>query len=142
MGIYNIYLNTSLNCNKTTNSAGTKNLIYSFDIPAISISNNSKLSVISLLHNHTAGGGSKINAIIKIKDIQFNSSYYYGNDGSPYPTILTFDTEKPSIYNGGKLILTKQSINLISLVASDTLSDINAGITTSVDFSMILQIEE
>lgn len=133
-----IYLNTGINCNKITNGAGTKNLIYSFDIPATEIKNNSKLRVVSVIHS---SGGTNIIAIFKIKDIQFNNNYYWGNDGY-YPTILTFDTNKPSYYNGSELLLGKQSINIISIVATDSLSDVNSGIDTSFNFCITLEIEE
>jgi hypothetical protein len=135
-----IYLNTAINCNKTTNSGGTKNLIYSFDLPPTEIKNNSKLRVVSIIHTH-AGGGSKLNVVFKIRDIQFNNNNYWGNDGF-YPTILTLDTEKPSYYNGSELVLGKQTINFINLVVSDSLSDLNSGVDIAVNFSIILEIEE
>jgi hypothetical protein len=138
--IKTIYLNTAINCNKITTSGG-KNLIYSFDIPPTNINKNSKLKVMSLIHNHSAGTGSKLNIILKIKDIQYNNETYFGNDGF-FPTIVTMDTDKPSYYNGVELILNKQNINFINLIGTDNIADINSGIDASINFCIILQIED
>lgn len=137
--IKTIYLNSAINCNKTTTSGG-KNLIYSFDIPPTDIKKDSKLKVMSLIHTHI-GGGSKLNIILKIKDIQYNNESYIGNDGF-FPTIITLDTEKPSYYNGVELTLNKQNINFINLIGTDNIGDLNSGIDSSVNFCIILQIEE
>lgn len=138
--IKTIYLNTAINCNKTTTSGG-KNWIYSFDIPPTDIKRNSKLKVMSIIHTHSAGAGSKLNIILKIKDIQYNNENYIGNDGY-FPTIITLDTEKPSYYNGVELTLNKQNINFINLIGTDNIADLNSGIDASVNFCIILQIEE
>lgn len=138
--IRTIYLNTAINCNKTTTSGG-KNLIYSFDIPPTDIKKNSKLKVMSIIHTHSVGAGSKLNIILKIKDIQYNNESYIGNDGY-FPTIITLDTEKPSYYNGVELTLNKQNINFINLIGSDVIGDLNSGIDASVNFCITLQIED
>jgi hypothetical protein len=138
--IRTIYLNTAINCNKTTTTGG-KNLIYSFDIPPTNINKNSKLKVMSIIHTHTAGGGSKLNIILKIRDIQYNNESYLGNDGF-FPTIITLDTEKPSYYNGVELTLNKQNINFINLIGTDDITNLNGGIDSTINFCIILQIED
>jgi hypothetical protein len=135
-----IVLNSKVNCGKSLN--GTKNLKFYFEIPAMSISDKAKLKVVNLIHDHKPTGNSnKLNIMLKIDGVSVNNSYYFSNDGS-FPTLITFDTFNPSYYIGNELTLNKQSINYINIYGSDDMADVMSGIDASVNFILILEIEE
>lgn len=143
MGIRTIHLDTAIsnNCTKLTN-ASSKNTTFIFDTPPININKNTKLSVVGFIHKDSSGTKTKFTPTIKIKDISYNNETYWGNDFSPNPTILIYDTDYPSYFFSPTIMLNKQNINFITLVGTDSLSDINAGINTNIDFSIILQLED
>ena len=133
-----IYLNTAINCTKI--ASGGKNLQFNFDVPGMEVSQGAKMKVINLCHVGTHTGTVYI---FKIKDTLINNSYYYGNDGS-YPTLIACNIANnvPNFNLGSELTLNKQSINFINLVVSDSMSDISSGIIDTLNFIIVLEIEE
>lgn len=146
-----ISLNTAINCEKKDNgvydyvnsqkviiTAPTINYIYSFDIPAIEVSSGAKLRIVNFCHDSSSSF-----IMIKIKDILYNSNYYYVNDGT-FPTLIAynFSNNAPNCYLNTELTLNKQSINFINLQVSNSISDINAGIPVAANFIITLEIEE
>jgi hypothetical protein len=137
--IYNIYLNTEVNCLKITNSAG-KNTEFVFEIPALMVNANSKLTTFAISHQGTGHGDNIIT--FKIKDILINNNSYYCNDGS-YPTIMTTTFNSVNNVNlGNELLLLKQAINRITIIATDDLTNTTAGINTALKFIIGLKIED
>ena len=140
MPIRTIVLNTGQNCTKTV--LNSKNTIFTFDIPPIDIPKNAKLSVASFIHKDPSKATNKYVIVLKLKDIMYNNYYYYCNDLNNSPTILTFDTDYPSFCNGCYIYLNKQTISMISLLGTDSLTDMNSGIATTLEFCITLQIED
>ena len=99
----------------------------SFDIPNFSVENGAKLRITNIAHE---GGINQ--CLIYIKDIAFNSSLYYTSDGS-YPLLFSgnLGNNQPQIYLKNTLTLNKQSINYLNFIFSDSLIDINSGITNA-----------
>lgn len=135
-----IALNSKINCNKYLN--GTKNLKFYFEIPPLNVSNGAKLRVVNLIHdNKPTGSSNKLNIVLKIDGVSINSAYYVSNDGH-YPTLIAFDTFSPSYYIGSELTLNKQTINYINIYGSDDIADVMSGIDATLNFIIILEIEE
>jgi hypothetical protein len=99
----------------------------SFDIPNFSVENGAKLRITNISHE-----GGVHQCLIYVRDISFNSSLYYTSDGS-YPLLFSgnLGDNQPQIYLKNTLTLNKQSINYINFVFSDSLTNINAGITNA-----------
>ena len=137
--IYNIYLNSEVNCLKITNSAG-KNTEFVFEIPALMINGNSKLTTFAMCHQGTGHGDNIIT--FKIKDILINNNSYFCNDGS-YPTIMTATFNSVNNVNlGNELLLLKQALNRVTIIATDDLTNTSAGINTALKFIIGLKIED
>lgn len=136
---YNIYLNTEVNCLKITNSSG-KNSEFVFELPALLINANSKLTTFAFCHQGSGHGDNIIT--FKIKDVLINNNSYYCNDGS-YPSILTCTFNSVNNVNlGNELLLLKQALNRITIIVSDDLTNNNAGINTALKFIIGLKIED
>ena len=98
----------------------------SFDIPNFSVENGARLKITNIAHE---GGVGQL--FLYIKDISYNSSFYFSSDGN---TPLLFSgnlgNNQPQIYLGNTLILNKQAINYFNFVFSDSMTSIS-GITNA-----------
>jgi hypothetical protein len=124
-------LNTnSGNKRKTIITPGTSTtnimLECSFDIPNFSVENGARLKITNIVHE---GGVGQF--LLYIKDISYNSSFYFSSDGA-MPLLFSGNlaNNQPQIYLGNTLILNKQAINYINFVFSDSLTSIS-GITNA-----------
>lgn len=139
---YTLYLNSEVNCNKY--AVGSKNLQFNWDISPIIINENAKLKVFLLQYQ---GVGSNNNVItFKLRDVLYNNSVYYSSDGS-YPTIfagLMNQTTQTNVYftGGGTLDLIPQAINTITIITTDSLTDITSGIDNTLKFVIGITIED
>lgn len=139
---YTLYLNSEVNTTKY--AIGSKNLSYTFDVPSIIIKNKAKLKVFLLTHTGTTNGSI---ITFKLKDVNFNGACYYSNDIS-YPTIFCGQLNGENNYytgganGGGYLELTTQAINTITILTTDSLTNINSGISNGLKFIIGIVIED
>ena len=131
-----LYLNTETNCTK--NTVSSKNYEFTWNISPIVLNEYSVCKVISIAHDATATIDHSDNIItFRLKDVIYNPELYRSTDNSAYPIIhaMPWDTESqyydPSL---GGLYLTPQTINRISIVPSDSTTNANGGVSSSVQF--------
>ena len=111
-----------------------------FDTPPIVIKNKANLKVANYCHSGTGHGDAII--IFKIVGVMTDNSKYISND-SGIPTILaTTCNSTRNIYEENDIPLVKQTINSIRLFMTDSLTDINVGISNEMNFCISLKIEE
>ena len=127
---YTLYLNSEMGCTK--NAIGTKNISFTWDINPILITELAKLRVFLIQYQGT-GSNTKDNIVsFKIQDVLYNAGQYYSSDGS-YPNIFADvldQTAQTNVYftGMGSLELIPQAINTITILATDSLSNINSGL--------------
>lgn len=131
-----LYLNTETNCIK--NTSGGRNYEYTWAISPIILNEYSICKVFSIAHDASVVGDHADNIItFRLKDVMINPELYRSTDNSAYPIIhaMPWDTESqyydPSL---GGLFLVPQTINRISIVVSDSVSNANNGINSSITF--------
>jgi len=133
-----LYLNSETNCTKTSDT--TRNYEFSWNnIMPISLQEYSICKIVSIAHDanvHSTDHGDNI-ITFRLKDVIYNTELYRSTDNSGYPILhaMPFDTETP--YNDlslGGLYLTPQTINRISIVVSDSMTNANNGISANVKF--------
>lgn len=131
-----LYLNTETNCIK--NTSGSRNYEYTWAISPIILNEYSICKVFSIAHDASVVGDHADNIItFRLKDVMINPELYRSTDNSGYPIIhaMPWDTESqyydPSL---GGLFLVPQTINRISIVVSDSVSNANNGINSSITF--------
>lgn len=140
-----IYINSKVLIDNN-NSVKDANRLYELylEIPPININNNSILKVVGF--THTDGGTATDTKIyqFKIKYLMYNNSKYISFDNSPFPTIMATNltNNKRNISENYNIPLTKQTINNLSILVSDDPININAGIPLTINFIMILKIED
>jgi hypothetical protein len=116
-----IYLNTEANCYKSVNGDSTKNLEFTWNIPAIKIDDLAHLSVANFQHEGT-GDNSHI-LTFSIKDVLFNSRNYYSTNNISSPILISASLSSATTYWSGDnfgITLTPQIINSITIMATDT----------------------
>lgn len=142
-----LYLNTETNCVKTQNSAGTKNVEYTWTISPLVLNEYSILKVFSVAHDATTHNTDHADNIItfRLKDVIYNPELYRSTDSSGYPIIFSmpFDTES-QYFNAdlGGLYLIPQTLNRISIVASDSTTVGNNGVSTNIQFVLGICIQQ
>jgi hypothetical protein len=94
--------------------------------------------VISIAHDASATTDHADNIItIRLKDIMINPELYRSTDNSGYPILhaMPWDTESqyydPSL---GGLFLVPQTINRISVIISDSVTNAHNGVSDSIKF--------
>lgn len=158
-----LYLNTEANCTKTTqtDANGIFNVEFSWNIPSITIDEFAKLKVFSMTHevktniidptlsqlssNHVFGHGDNV-LTFRLKDVLYNPSTYYSSDNTAYPLIWSgsFFENEPMVWNAdlSGITIIPQTINKISLVVSDLLSNPYAGIYNTLGFLIGISIQQ
>lgn len=135
--ITNIFIN-SAKAEKITD--GTRNYSFTFETQPIMITNKAVLKVANICHS---GGGHNDNIItFKIDGVMVDFNRYIANDGG-IPTIIatTFNNTR-NYTEENDIPLVRQTINSIRLIVSDSLTNQNAGVLTSLNFCISLKIEE
>ena len=139
---YTLYLNSEMGCNK--NAIGTKNISFTWDINPILITELAKLRVFLIQYQ---GAGSKDNIVsFKIRDVLYNAGQYYSSDGS-YPNIFAGQLNQTAqtnvYYTGmGSLELIPQAINTITILITDSLTNINSGVDDTLKFMIGITIDD
>lgn len=132
-----LYLNTETNCTK--NNANSRNYEFSWNISPIVLSEYSIAKVFSVAHDAGTHSTDHADNIItfRLKDVIYNQELYRSTDNSGFPIIFSmpFDTES-QYFNAdlGGLYLTPQTINRISIVASDSTTNANNGVSQNIQF--------
>jgi hypothetical protein len=131
-----------LNSNYATKIAlvNGKNTEFRFNIRNIQIDDYAELKLEGIYATGTLGTSIYT---FKSTNLLYNNRSYFNSDNSGYPTIATsyFGTNNMYYKNIGGLMLMPQNIDNITLIITDSLSDINAGITNDINFSIILYLD-
>lgn len=131
-----------LNSNYATKTAlvSGKNTLFRFDIRSLQIDKYAMLRVESCLATGTTGSSIYT---FRTTNLLYNNRCYFSSDNIGYPIILStyFGTNQMYQRNLGGLILQPQNINYIEMVVSDSLSDVNAGITSDINFILTLYVD-
>lgn len=108
---------------------GTTYFEFSFDIPPFQLYNQTTLKVV----NYCTNENSSKPAIIKIKNLNYDTNSTYNTDKEGYPTILTAHTgANGMLFNTDYcLTLTPQLINNITIITNGSFTARNSGITIS-----------
>lgn len=134
-----IILNSEVNCIKT-NASGI-NTSFTWNNLNIKIDDPAHI-FISNFQKEGTGDGSKI-ITFRISGVDYTNYKSTGGNGNPVIFFGSFSTN--SYWNGEDTAITlrdNQYINSITLLASDTLSNPNAGIADTLKFMMCLIVEE
>lgn len=139
-----LYLNTETNCTKTTISG--KNYEFSWNISPILLNEYSVCKPFSIAHDATAITDHSDNILtFRLKDIIINPELYRSTDNSGYPIIhaMPFDTESQYYDSSlGGLYLVPQTINRISLIVSDSTTNAQNGVSSSIQFVIGLVFQQ
>lgn len=122
-----IWLNT--NYATSSVSSGTTYYEFSFDISPFQLYNQTTLKVVSYCTNDN----SSKPAIIKIKNLMYDTNSNYNTDKEGFPTILATHTGATGMLfnNDFCLTLTPQLINNITITTNGSFTARNSGITIS-----------
>ena len=135
-----LYLNSAVStCIKKTNTAGTKNVEMTFNISPITINEYSVLKIMSIAHataNHASHHGNSVLSFRLSNSIQYNPDLYRSNDNSP-PILfaMNYTDNEPAYWSNIEgIYITPQTINSITLILSDDLTNAYGGIDTGLNF--------
>ncbi len=135
-----LYLNSAVStCIKRTNGAGTKNIEMTFPISPLTLSEYSVLKIISIAHastNHASHHGNNVLQFRLSNNISYNPELYRSNDNSP-PILfaMNYTDNEPAFWsNIDGLYLQPQTINNITLILSDNLTNAYGGIDKELNF--------
>jgi hypothetical protein len=135
-----LYLNSAVStCIKRTNGAGTKNIEMTFPISPLTLSEYSVLKIMSIAHastNHASHHGNNVLQFRLSNNISYNPELYRSNDNSP-PILfaMNYTDNEPAFWsNIDGLYLQPQTINNITLILSDDLTNAYAGIDDDLNF--------
>ena len=122
-----------------------KNLEFTWNISPIVLNEHSICKVISIAHDATNNTDHADNIItFRLKDVVYNPELYRSTDNSAFPILHSMPWETESQYYDpslGGLYLTPQTINRISIVASDSTTNANNGISANIQliFGLVFQ---
>ncbi len=131
------YLNLfSANAEKTTNSAGTKNITFKWNIRDLQLGTIAEIALVQLVHTSAVNGTGYA--------IRCNETYADGFDSFNQTSAILYlglGLNNPSVPTYHKLICN--NLNTITLVLTDDLTSSTAvygGINTNITFGVILHI--
>ena len=94
--------------------------------------------------SHSAKHGGKI-LTFRLKDVLYNPELFRTNDNSPYPVVFagSYTDNEPAYYNYQScgIGLLPQTINTISMILTDDISNAYSGIDADLKFFIGLSIE-
>ena len=133
-----LYLNTEVNCTKKV--INSKNVEFQFNnMSPIVLNEYCVMKLVSISHyapNH-ANHGDNILQFRLGNNVNYNPDLYRSNDnGLPILWASTWTTNEPSFWYSelGGIHLPPQTINNITLVVSDSMTNTYAGVDTSLQF--------
>jgi hypothetical protein len=141
-----VALNTEQNCIKRENTAGTKNVEYTWTNLGIDLFEYSVMKLVSIAHDCTTHATDHGDNIIqfRLKNVYYNPSLYKTSEKSSYPLIFASSYDSENQYNFsdlGGIYLVPQYINTISFVVSDSMTDCEAGLSKNMQFIIMLVIQ-
>lgn len=139
-----LYLNTEANCTKVSN--GTNNVEFIWNIAPISIDEFARFKVFSLAHNAVADTNHDDKVLtFRLKNVLYNPSTYYATDNSSYPIVFSMPfTTESQYWNAdlGGINIIPQTLNTVSIVVSDDLTNPYNGINPNIQFMIGCVIEQ
>jgi hypothetical protein len=135
-----LYLNSAVStCIKRTNQAGTKNIEMTFNISPITLSEHSVLKIMSIAHasdNHGSQHGNNVLQFRLSNSVQYNPDLYRSNDNSlPILFAMNYTDNEPAFWSNIEgIYLQPQTINSITFVLSDDLTNAYNGIDKDLNF--------
>jgi hypothetical protein len=141
---YTIYLNTEQNCIKNTVGAMTKS--FTWNVSPIVLNEYSVLRLASIAHDASSHGNHDDNILsFRIKGVIYNPELYRNSDNSPYPIIFSssWHNNEFQYWNSsiGGIRMPPQTINNITLIASESLADAEGGVNSALSFMIGITIE-
>lgn len=130
-----LYLNST---NASITQAGSKNVLYSWNIPEININELGELQIASI-----SSIGAVANAIytFRLYNLATNNNNSYASDGGmPILFSLTLNNTNSMFRDDFGVYLMPQSINNITISVSDTITTKDAGIDDTVSFVICIVI--
>lgn len=140
-----IYLNTETNCIKTTIDG--KNTEYTWNIPSITIDELARLNVFNIQFDSSTTLTFTDNIFfLRLKNVLYNPSSYFSSDNTGYPLIFVgkYTSTENSYWNSANssINIIPQTINTISVVVSDSLTNPMAGVDSTLSFVLGICIEQ
>jgi len=132
----NLFTNDSNICQRTTNSGGTKNTTFRWNIRDLQLGSEAEIGLVQLVHT-----GASNNTGYAIRCLE---TYADGFDCYNFTSAILYlgmELNTPSIATYHKLL--SQNLNTITLVITDDLTSstgISSGIGTSITLGMVLEI--
>jgi len=142
-----LYLNSEVNCVKRANGTDTKNIELTWNISPIVLSEYSVLKLITIQHTSTSHSSIHSGNILtfRLKDVLYNPELYRTNDNIAYPVVFagSYKDDEPAYYNyvSAGISLLPQTINTISMILSDSITDGFSGIDVDLKFLIGLVFE-
>jgi len=133
-----LYLNTEVNCTKRV--INSKNVEFSFNLSPIVLNEYCVMKLISIAHDSNSHGTNHGDNIIQFRlgnTIQYNPDLYRSNDNSaPILFAMNWVDNEPAYWDGqlGGIHINPQTINNITLICSDSMTNSFAGIDASLQF--------
>ena len=113
---------------------------YEFKLPnTIDLYDQSVLKVMSIFHTGTVTGIHTF----KLKNISYDTNSYINNDKSGYPTVATVlaTSDALNFTPVAGLTLLPQTISSLTIIPTDSLSDLTSGVANGTNFMFILSLE-
>ena len=137
-----IYLNTNFNCTITANAAG-KNTEFSWILPDININD---LGYLSVLNINPVNHSTTLQYTFRLKNVDVDSRNVFCSDyGPPILNVSTFGSTVSSGLLGVTeygLTLPPQTLRNITINVSDSITNMNNGIGSTIQFIIGLKIKE
>lgn len=134
-----LYLNTEVNCEKKVING--KNVEFRFNnISPIVLNEYCVMKLVSIAHDATNHGTTHSDNVIQFRlsnNIQYNPDLYRSNDnGLPILFAMNWVDNEPAFWNSelGGIHLNPQTINNITLICSDSLTNTYNGVDSSLMF--------
>lgn len=133
-----LYLNTEVNCTKRV--INSKNVEFSFNLSPIVLNEYCVMKLISIAHDSTNHGTNHGDNIIQFRlgnTIQYNPDLYRSNDNTlPILFAMNWVDNEPAYWDGqlAGVHINPQTINNITLICSDSLTNSYGGIDASLQF--------
>jgi hypothetical protein len=141
-----VALNTEIGCVRTNNTADSKTINFTWNNLNIHLGEHAVMKLVSIAHDagtHATEHGDSILQFRLGGGVRYNPALFVSSDkGAPLIFASSFDAENQYNFSDiGGIYLEPQTINNITLSASDSLSDIAAGINKGLQFLIMLVIQ-
>jgi hypothetical protein len=141
-----LYLNTEVNCTKR--EIAGKNVEFSFNISPLVLNEYCVMKLVSIAHDTSGSSHNTLhgNNVIQFRlsnNIQYNPELYRSNDNSlPIMFAMNWVDNEPAFWDSslGGVHLNPQTINNITFIVSDSLTNTYGGVNNGLKFLIGLVI--